>query len=108
VTITHSQHPFRGQQVEVVRLRRAAGGADPDLIVRLPDGVHAAIAMSSTDYGGAAARALMASPAPAVPPPLLDLDGLRQAAQLIEQLRRAGRGPAPSAASAARGGTLCG
>jgi Family of unknown function (DUF5372) len=106
VTITHSQHPFRGQQVEVVRLRRAAGGADPDLIVRLPDGVHAAIAMSSTDYGGAAVRALSAPlPATAVPPPLLDLDGLRQAAQLIEQLRRVGRGPA---APAALGGTLCG
>ena len=106
MTITHPQHPFRGQQVEVVRLRRAAGGADPDLIVRLPDGVHAAIAMSSTDFGGPAARALSAPlPATAVPPPLLDLDGLRQAAQFIEQLRRVGRGPA---APAARGGTLCG
>ena len=58
-------------------------GADPDLIVRLPDGLHAAIAMSWTDYAhptGCNSR----------PPPthLLDFQGLRQAAQLIEHLRQ--------------------
>ena len=47
VTITHPHHPLRGQRVEIVRLRR---GNDPDLIVVLPDGRHAAIALSSTDY----------------------------------------------------------
>lgn len=56
-------------------------GADPDLIVRLPDGHHAAIAMSWTDY---------ALPSDCLAPPtpthLLDFQGLRQAAQLIEHI----------------------
>jgi hypothetical protein len=83
VTITHPHHPLCGQQVAVLRLRR---GANPDLIVRLPDGSHAAVAMSLTDYAGASE-----------PPPaalvLLDLDGLRQAAALIARLRQEGRFP---------------
>src|SRR5947209_12618619 len=78
VTITHPHHPLRGQRVEIIRLRR---GKDPDLIVRLPDGCHAAIALSSTDS---------ATP-PDLPPPsrpehLLDLDGLRQVIQLLDRL----------------------
>lgn len=64
----------------MIRIRR---GADPDLIVRLPDGRHAAIAMSWTDY---------ALPAGCQPPPtlehLLDFQGLCQAAQLIERIRQ--------------------
>jgi hypothetical protein len=64
----------------VIRIRR---GADPDLIVRLPDGLHVAIAMSWTDY---------ALPTGCIPPPtpthLLDFPGLRQAAQLIEHIRQ--------------------
>ena len=83
VTITHPYHPLRGQQVEVIRLRR---GSDPDLIVRLPDGLHVAIAMSGTDYAGA--------PDPDLPvnvPPLLAIEGLRQVAQFIDHLRPEGR-----------------
>jgi hypothetical protein len=80
VTILHPNHPLCGQQVEVIRIRR---GADPDLIVRLPNGLHAAIAMSWTDY---------ALPTCCIPPPtpthLLDFQGLRQAAQLIEHFRQ--------------------
>ena len=85
VTITHPHHPLRGQRVEIVRLRR---GIDPDLIVRLPDGRHAAIAMSSTDY--------LSSPED---PPrtaaehLLDLGGLRSVVQLLDLI--AGRPPSP-------------
>src|SRR6516165_12645653 len=48
VTITHPHHPLRGQRCEVVFIRR---GIDPDLILRLADGTHAAIAMSWTDAG---------------------------------------------------------
>ena len=83
MTIIHPHHPLCSQQVEVIRIRR---GADPDLIVRLPDGLHAAIAMSWTDYA--------ASTDPDPPPVathLLDIKGLHQAAQLIEQIRREGR-----------------
>ena len=85
VTITHPHHPLCGQQVTVLRLRR---GANPDLVVRLPDGNHAAIAMSLTDYGGASAP-----PANSAAPALLDLEGLRLAAALIAQLRQQGRFP---------------
>jgi hypothetical protein len=89
VTITHPHHPLHGQRCAVVRIRR---GVDPDLILRLPDGSHAAIAMSSTDYGE--------TPGPPVAPsspelPLLDLQGLRQIVDLVEQLRQDGRGPQP-------------
>ncbi len=54
-------------------------GADPDLIVRLPDGTHAAVAMSLTDYTG------FTDPSAIDPPPLLALAGLRQLVQLIDQ-----------------------
>jgi hypothetical protein len=82
VTITHPHHPLRGQRVEIVRLRR---GHDPDLIVVLPDGRHAAIALSSTDY---------ASP-PESPPTvaaehLLDLEGLRRVIHLLDRLAQSG------------------
>jgi hypothetical protein len=74
----------------VVRIRRAA---DPDLIIRLADGTHAAIAMSWTDYAGSAAAA-----EPPLAPCLLDLAGLRQAAALVARLRQ--EGTQPSAAGA--------
>ena len=68
-----------------MRVRR---GTDPDLIVRLPDGLHAALSASWTDY---------AAPAdpdpPAASPPLLDGEGLRQAAELIDRMRQEGRAP---------------
>ena len=86
MTITHPHHPLYGQQVAIVRLRQ---GANPDLVVRLPDGTHAAIAMHLTDYAGASAPQL----AP-VSPHLLDLAGLRQIVQLLQALRQDGRWPA--------------
>jgi hypothetical protein len=79
VTITHPHHPLRGQQVQIIRIRR---GVDPDLIVRLPDGAHAAIAMSSTDYASLPALEVTSGS-----PHLLALDGLCQAAQFIAQFR---------------------
>jgi hypothetical protein len=82
VTITHPHHPLRGQRVEIVRFHR---GNDPDLIVVLPDGRHAAIALSSTDY----ASALESSPAVAAEH-MLDLDGLRRVIQLLDRLAQPG------------------
>lgn len=82
VTITHPHHPLRGQRVQIVRIRR---GPDPDLIVRLPNGLHAAVAMSWTDYA-----ALPALDTPAAPTHLLAIDGLRRAAQLVARLRQEG------------------
>src|SRR5271165_4404990 len=77
VMVTHPHHPLAGQQVTIVGIRK---GADPDLVIQLPDGTHAALAMSATDY---------ASPPlqnPTEPVPLLDLQGLQNLARLVEGL----------------------
>lgn len=78
--MTHPHHPLYGHRVQLVRVRR---GRDPDLIVRLPDGYHGAIAASLTDYAGAAP----VDPA-AGETPLLLLEGLWQMAQWIAQQQR--------------------
>jgi Family of unknown function (DUF5372) len=83
VTIVHPHHPLRGQRCEVVRVRR---GANPDVVLRLPDGSRAAIALSWTDYDNAAPPEQSKAELP-----LLDLDGLRRAAQLIAHMRQEGR-----------------
>ena len=73
----------------MVRVRQ---GMEPDIIVRLPDGTHAAIAMHLTDYA--------APPVPEAPPTaahLLDLRGLRHVLHLLERLRAAGGFPPPAA-----------
>jgi hypothetical protein len=75
--VTHSHHPLHGQRVQLIRVRR---GPDPDLIIRMPDGYHGAIAASLTDYAG---------PSEVDPgetePPLLSLEGLWRIAQFVEQ-----------------------
>lgn len=85
MTITHPHHPLRGQQLPIVGIRH---GASPDVIVRLPDGSHGAIALDATDYTGDAS-------VPTHPRHLLDLTGLRQMATFIDALRRQGRLPQP-------------
>lgn len=77
VTVTHPHHPLYGQQVQLIRVRR---GPDPDLIIRMPDGFHGAIAASLTDYAGAAPADLSTTE-----PPLLTIEGLWQIAQFIAQ-----------------------
>jgi hypothetical protein len=79
VTITHPHHPLCGQRVEVVFVRR---GADPDLIVRVPGGQHAAIRQSWTGDEAAPVAPV------AGPVRLLDVAGLRKAAHLVAQLRQ--------------------
>jgi hypothetical protein len=86
VTITHPHHPLRGQQLPIVCVRR---GESPDVIVRLPDNSHAAVALSATDYAAGPSAGL----APAAAGHLLDLQGLRLLAQRIDELRRQGRLP---------------
>ena len=77
--MTHPHHPLHGQRVQIIRVRR---GRDPDLIIRMPDGYHGAIAASLTDYVG------VSLPDPEVGTlSLLSLEGLWQIAQLIEQQR---------------------
>ena len=79
--IIHPYHPQCGESVEIQRVIR--GGVDPDLIIRLPDGLYAAIAASWTDYHGAR------SELPQADPPLLDLTGVRRLAELVQQWRGA-------------------
>jgi hypothetical protein len=85
-----------GQQVDVVRVRR---GADPDLIIRLPDGRHAAIALSWTDAGIGSERDLLAHPVP-----LLAIEGLRRIAALVAQARTPD--PSPAELGSSRRGAL--
>ncbi len=77
--IIHPYHPRCGESVEIQRVIR--GGVDPDLIIRLPDGLYAAIAASWTDYAGSGAEVRLADP------PLLDLAGLRCLADLVLRWR---------------------
>jgi hypothetical protein len=78
--VTHPHHPLHGQRVQLIRVRR---GPDPDLIIRMPDGYHGAIAASLTDYAGA-------SPADqsSTDPPLLAIEGLWHIAQWVSQQQR--------------------
>ena len=78
--------------VRIVRIRR---GSPPDLIVQWPDGTHAAIALSWTDYGAAPISPPRLGAARSEPAHLLDLNGLQQATRLVERLRQAGRLPDP-------------
>ncbi len=75
--MTHPHHPLHGQRVQLIRVRR---GPDPDLIIRMPDGYHGAIAASLTDYAGASNPDLCAAE-----PPLLSIEGLWQIAQWVRQ-----------------------
>ena len=77
VTVTHPHHPLHGQRVQLIRVRR---GPDPDLIIRMPDGYHGAIAASLTDYAGACE-----ADTGEAEPPLLSIEGLWRIAQFVEQ-----------------------
>jgi hypothetical protein len=89
VTVCHPHHPLRGQQLPVVNIRH---GEHPDVIVRLPDGSHAAVALEATD--------LAVNPSAAIRPAhashVLDIDGLRRMVQLLDAIRRRGSSPNPS------------
>ena len=75
--IIHPYHPRCGETVEIHRVIR--GEVDPDFIIRLPDGLYAAISASWTDYAGPSSQP------PTDPPPLLNLEGLRDIAELIQR-----------------------
>jgi len=80
VTVTHPHHPLYQQKVAVIRIRR---GLDPDLIIRCPDGFHGAISASWTDYSFNPEFELMPEP-----PPLLNITGLFDMVNLIDQIRQ--------------------
>jgi len=80
--------------VQIVRIRR---GPESDLIIRLPTGLHAAVAMSWTDYA-----ALPALEVAATTLHLLDIDGLRRAAELVARLRQEEARSMPEGASCER------
>jgi hypothetical protein len=83
VIVTHPSHPLHGQRVNVIRIRR---GADPDLIIRMPDGYHGAIAASWTDYAHPS-DPMDPMPSQADPPPLLSLDGLLSITRFVQHIR---------------------
>ena len=63
----------------MVRVRR---GSDPDLIIRLPDGRHAAVAMSMTSYARSTETDWLDDRLH-----LLDLEGLRQIVAFLDALQ---------------------
>jgi hypothetical protein len=84
VTMIHPHHPCYDQRLLVIG-RRA--GIDPLIYVRLPDGTKSTVrpewVVDSTDCDQ-----------PERPPShLLELEGLRAVARLIEQMRKEGRFP---------------
>ena len=81
--MVHPFHPLYGQRLAVIAIRRRA---DPDLVVRLPDGSAAAIAQSLTSVAPP-----HLAPATASMPPLLSPPGLRQLAVLVAALGRSRR-----------------
>ena len=80
VTVTHPHHPLFGQQLQVVRIQHRPP-AEPDLIVALPDGSHAGIALSCTDYAP-----LRTGPGTTAAP-LLEPDRLRRLADYVGTLQ---------------------
>jgi len=89
VTVCHPHHPLRGQQLPVVSIRH---GEHPDVIVRLPDGSHAAVAIEATDLAEKPSAAIT----PASASHMLAIDGLRRMVQLLDAIRRRGTPPSPS------------
>jgi hypothetical protein len=87
--ITHPHHPLHGQRLPIVGLRQSER---PDVIVRLPDGSHVAVALDATDYPS---NASATSPIIGAKH-LLDLQGLHQMAQFIDGLRQQGLFPSPA------------
>ena len=85
VTITHPYHPWHGERLRLIRVCR---GADPDLEVQLPNGLRLRVAMSCTDYATPQGTGYSSAP-----PHMLDFNGLRLAAELVERMRQAGRYP---------------
>ena len=71
-----------------MRLIRVCRGADPDLEVQLPNGLRLRVAMSCTDYATPQGTGYSSAP-----PHMLDFNGLRLAAELVERMRQAGRYP---------------
>lgn len=74
--MTHPHHPLHGKLVQLIRVRR---GPDPDLIIRMPDGSHGAIAASLTDDHGPSDPDVSA-----IDLPLLAIEGLWQIAQWVK------------------------
>ena len=83
--ITHRYHPWYGERLRLIRVCR---GADPDLEVQVPNGLRLRVAMSCTDYATPQRTGYSSTP-----PHMLDLDGLRLAAALVERMREEGRYP---------------
>ena len=78
--ITHPQHPLYGQRLRYVRVQQRQG-VELDLIVCLPNGVHAGITASCTDYQ--ASQNLSSSNLP-----LLEIEGLRALVAFVATLQQ--------------------
>jgi hypothetical protein len=82
VTITHPDHPYRGQQAVVIRVK---GGAHVDLLVRFEDGHQMSVDAEWTDFWTRAGEQ------PSVVSHLFDVGRGRRFVEMVGRLRREGR-----------------
>lgn len=81
VKVTHPFHPLHGEKLMVERAMR--GKLSHILVLRSPDGKSVRVRRDWTDYDGAPGDEEASAPVP-----LLDIRGLREAAKIVEQLKR--------------------
>jgi hypothetical protein len=79
--VTHPFHPLHGEKLAVERTLR--GKLSHILVLHSPDGKSVRVRRDWTDYDGAPSDEGAIAPAP-----LLDIRGLREAAKIVEQLKR--------------------
>jgi hypothetical protein len=79
VTITHPFHPLHGQKLEVIKVLR---GENSKIVVRLPNGKHSRMLREWTDYDASKVNQTSADH-----PCLLDIKGLREVVQIINNIK---------------------
>lgn len=79
VTVTHPFHPLHDHKLEIVKAPHAKGSK---IVVRLPDGKHYRMPREWTDYDAAKVDQALSDH-----PYLLDVEGLREVAQIINNIK---------------------
>jgi hypothetical protein len=82
VTITHPQHPLRGQRFEIIEVNQ---GDAPSITIRHPDGTQNTIPLGWTDYVDSSASALSSDTTDTSH--LLDIKGLLDVVRIIAGIK---------------------
>lgn len=84
VTVTHPHHPLFEQRLELVKLRK---GAQPKVVIRLPEGKTAYLPIEYTDYASTVTPDVNRNDDTGGEN-LLDLEGLLRAVNLVNELKK--------------------